>query len=109
LASYERAIATAKDGTSPRRPLDARVAESLAIAARYKFNDLDRELSAWQQRCLGAEDQLRRSQTHVRELEAHLRDLDQVPPPPPADPGRPRWSLRRRIRKILGGLQPRGR
>lgn len=112
LASYERAIATAKDGTSPRGALDPRVAESLAIAARYKFNDLDRELSAWQQRCLGAEDQLRRSQTHVGELETRLRDLDQVPPPPPPTPrdtSRPRWSLRRRIQKILAGLQPRTR
>jgi glycosyltransferase involved in cell wall biosynthesis len=116
FACYEKAIATAKDGTSPRRPLDASVAESLAIAARYKFNDLERELAAWQQRCLGAEAQLHTARLHAGKLEAQLRDLGREPAPAPAPAlpaaaatpeKRPRWSLRRRIKKIRDGLQRR--
>lgn len=123
FASYERAIATARDRTSPRQPLDATVRESLAIAARYKFNDLERELSAWQQRCHGAEAQLRTAQMHAQKLEEHLREVGQRPAPPPpvppptpvpppqaaapAQPKRPRWSLKRRIEKIRDGMQRR--
>ncbi len=119
LACYQKAIATQKDGSSPRQALEPRVQESLAIAARYKFNNLERELAAWQQRCLGAEGQLRRSQLHVGRLEEQLRDQGRepvAPPPPeppppppagavPAQPRRPRWSLKRRIGKIMAGLR----
>lgn len=122
LACYQRAIDTARDGTSPRKPLDAAVHESLASAARYKFNDLERELSAWQQRCLGAESQLHNVQLHARSLADQLRDVGREPaaaPPPVAPPSpppvrpptverhRPRWSLKRRIEKIRDGLQRR--
>lgn len=122
FACYEKAIATARDGTSPRRALEPRIAESLAIAARYKFNDLERELAAWQQRCLGAENQLRQARGHALKLEEQLRDAGKQPaaaPPPeplppkpqprtePPPPKRPRWSLKRRIQKIKDGIERR--
>lgn len=127
LASYQKAIETAKNGTSPRKQLDVSVRDSLAIAARYKFNDLERELAAWQQRCLGAESQLRTAQMHAGKLETRLAELGQQPsPPPPAPPPpppttrepdpalvaqmtapRPRWSLKRRIQKIRNALKGR--
>ncbi|HEX5054294.1 MAG TPA: glycosyltransferase family 1 protein [Planctomycetota bacterium] len=117
FASYEKAIATARSGASPRQPLDARVVESLAVAARYKFNDLERELAAWQHRCLGAEAQLQTSRSHAAKLEVQLRELGQTPaappaPPPanqaaPGEPRRPRWSLKRRIQKMRDGLDRR--
>lgn len=127
VACYQKAIETAANGTSPRKPLDASVSESLAIAARYKFNDLERELAAWQQRCLGAEQQLRTAQMHATKLERQLADggREPLPPPPPPPPPvpttrepdpallaefskpRPRWSLKRRIRKIREALRRR--
>jgi len=120
VACYEKAIASAKSGKSPRKPLDPVVAESLAIAARYKFNDLDRELAAWQQRALGAEVQLDHARRHAARLEAQLRDDGKTPAPPPPPPTpplpatngaptkpRPRWSLKRRMKKIRDGLKKR--
>lgn len=122
FASYEKAIATAKSGKSPRKTLDPVVAESLAIAARYKFNDLERELAAWQQRAFGAETQLNAAKLHASQLEAQLRDdgktpvaapkPESPPSPPPATNGaaterRPRWSLKRRMKKIRDGLKKR--
>ncbi|MEO6595857.1 MAG: glycosyltransferase family 1 protein [Planctomycetota bacterium] len=116
LACYEKAIATAKSGASPRQALDTRMTECLAIAARYKFNDLERERAAWQQRCLGAEAQLNASQSHAGKLEAQLRELGQKPAAPPPvqpqppstnEPKRPRWSLKRRLRKLRDGIDRR--
>ena len=114
FACYEKAIATAKDGTSPRKPLDPAVYESLASAARYKFNDLERELAAWQQRCLGAESQLHAARVHTGKLESQLREGGQRPAAAPPSHGqhgpqgkRPRFSLKRRIKKIRDGLQRR--
>lgn len=121
FACYEKAIASAKDGTSPRKKLEPRIAESLAIAARYKFNDVERELAAWQQRCIGAENQLRTSRGHAQKLEEQLREIGRqpvaAPPPEPLPPKpqphaepqakRPRWSLKRRIEKIKSGLNRR--
>ncbi|MBL8748068.1 MAG: glycosyltransferase family 4 protein [Planctomycetes bacterium] len=122
FASYEKAIASAKSGKSPRKRLDPVVYESLAIAARYKFNDLERELAAWQRRAHGAEVQLNTARVHATQLEHQLRELGErpkAPPPPPktepkAEPEasrapassekRPRWSLKRRIKKIKDGL-----
>jgi hypothetical protein len=121
FACYERAIESAKSGTSPRHPLDPRVRESLAVAARYKFNDLDRELAAWQQRCLNAEAHLNNVSAHAGKLEALLREMGQKPAPAPAPPPpvpttmdpaaqkRPRWSLKRRIKKIRDGLNRRNK
>jgi alpha-1,3-rhamnosyl/mannosyltransferase len=125
LACYQKAIATAKDGTSPRKPLDASVRASLASAARYKFNDLERELVAWQQRCLGAEQQLQRAQTYATKLEARITHLGELPisqpAPPPKPPttmeprakaepaSRPRWSLKRRLQKIRDAKQKRSK
>lgn len=124
FACYERAIATAKAGTSPRKRLDPAVYESLASAARYKFNDLERELAAWQQRCLGAEAQLHTARVQANTLAAQLREAGHEPavvpppaPPPPESPpkqpqpdrARPRWSLKRRLQKIRDGLQRRGK
>jgi hypothetical protein len=119
FACYVKAIESAKAGTSPRPPLDPGIRECLAVAARYKFNDLDRELAAWQQRCLNAEAQLHTVSVHAGKLEARLREMGQQPaPPPPAPPPvptstdpalakRPRWSLKRRIKKIRDGLRRR--
>lgn len=120
FACYEKAIATAKSGKSPRKRLDPVVSDSLAIAARYKFNDLERELSAWQHRALGAEVQLNTAKLHAQKLEQQLREVGQNPvPPPKAEPAppaqsaphagerRPRWSLKRRLKKIRDGLQRR--
>ena len=119
FACYEKAIESAKSGTSPRQPLEPRIRESLAVAARYKFNDLDRELAAWQQRCLNAEAQLHAVNVHAGRLEASLREMGQqpkpapTPPPPvptstdPAETKRPRWSLKRRMKKIRDGLRRR--
>jgi glycosyltransferase involved in cell wall biosynthesis len=119
FACYEKAVATAKDGTSPRQRLDPVVSESLAIAARYKFNDLERELAAWQTRCLGAETQLNTARSHAAKMEAQLREAGHTPPPTPPPPPpepypehtshgqRPRWSLKRRMKKIRDGLQRR--
>lgn len=127
LASYEKAIATAKSGKSPRKRLTPTVYESLAIAARYKFNDVERELAAWQHRAHGAEVQLNTAKLHASKLEQQLREMGQKPvaaPPPEPQQGeaqpteskspssagkRPRWSLKRRIEKIRNGLQRRGK
>lgn len=121
LQCYQNAIATAREGTSPRPKLDPAVRDSLAIAARYKFNDLERELAAWQQRCLGAEAQLTAARLHGGKLDARLRELGEEPPPPPVpllkeppanghgQARRPRWSLKRRIQKIRDGWNRRRR
>jgi hypothetical protein len=112
LECYRHAIESARTRKSPRTPLDERVRESLAIAARYKFNDVERELAAWQQRCLGAEAQLQQARDHARRLETDLRELGHQPPPllplpQSTSPRRPRWSLKRRLQKIRDGLNRR--
>jgi glycosyltransferase involved in cell wall biosynthesis len=114
FACYEKAVASARDGSSPRAPLEERMAQCLSIAARYRFNDAERELVAWKQRCLGVEEQFQRVQAHAQQLEARLLEAGQTPPPPlpppplpPAEPRRPRWSLKRRMGKIRDGIRRR--
>lgn len=114
---YRKAVETAADGTSPReRPSEA-VRESLRVIARYKYNDVERELAAWQHRCHGAEGQLRRALDYAKALEAMLQELGrkpaiarpeiQLPPAPTAGAARPRWSVRRRMQKIRDGFRRR--
>ena len=114
---YRKAVETAANGTSPReRPSEA-VRESLRVIARYKYNDAERELAAWQHRCHGAEGQLRRALDYAKSLEAMLQELGRkpaiarpeisLPPMPATGAARPRWSVRRRMQKIRDGIRRR--
>ena len=111
---YRNAIRTAKDGTSPRPKVSDELRESLSVIAHYGQDDFEKQSQAWQQRCLGAEGQLHRAQSHSAKLEEMLTQLNRRPPEPPKEEPlaevplnvkRPRWSLRRRLRKIQDGLR----
>jgi hypothetical protein len=113
---YRNAIATAKDRSSPRPEVSDPIVDMLSVISRYGQDDAEKQSSAWQQRCLGAEGQLRRAQAHSAKLEEMLVELQQTPPEAPKEEPlakvivngkRPRWSLRRRIRKIQDGLRER--
>jgi glycosyltransferase involved in cell wall biosynthesis len=113
---YRNAIATAKDRSSPRPEVSDPIVDMLSVISRYGQDDAEKQSSAWQQRCLGAESQLRRAHAHSAKLEEMLVELQQTPPEAPKEEPlakvivngkRPRWSLRRRIRKIQDGLRER--
>jgi glycosyltransferase involved in cell wall biosynthesis len=105
---YDRAIAQAR--RRPRPVLGPELRTILEVCADSPFN-ADRELVAWQERCLSVENTLRETQARLRALQP---DAPPPPPPapPPAEPGptpspAPRFSLRRRMRKIRESLRRR--
>ena len=85
---------------------------ALAIIARSPFDQAG-ELAAWTERCLGAERRLSRAEVEGQATGQRLHELEAasgMPVTPPTENHnhrRPRWSLRRRIRKIRDGLRKR--
>ena len=120
VQSYRLAIEESEKSPNERkRPqLPTEAVEAILVQARSPFS-AERELSAWQERCLSVENTL-------RELRARIEQLQSVPsatqpaqpaPAPIAPPSlplapmnahehepRPRFSLKRRIEKIRAGL-----
>ncbi len=111
VACYQRAIETAKQ----RRVTDGDLYECLRVASHRPDNHTG-ELSAWQERCLSAERHARDVEVNRNQILKKLQKLErqlgrQVSEAAPAHEGngrpRPRWSLRRRIRKIRDGIRKR--
>ena len=120
VESYRLAIAEAeKPANARKRPqLPKEAVEAILVQARSPFS-AERELAAWQERCLSVENTL-------RELRARIEQLQNAPsatqpaqpaPAPVAPPSlplapmnaqeqapRPRFSLKRRIEKIRAGF-----
>jgi alpha-1,3-rhamnosyl/mannosyltransferase len=95
LRCYDNAI----EASASRPRLAADVCARLQSAAAYPF-DQGKDLAAWRERCLAAErtlDELR------RRLDLPAPEVPQRPTAPGEDL-RPRWSLKRRLKKIRDGL-----
>lgn len=126
VESYRRAISAAKKPQSARkRPtMGAESVESLLLQARAPFS-AERELAAWQERCLSVENTLRELRVRLEQHQAAAAASaastsaasSVAPPSPPLAPmagdakepgangeSRPRYSLRRRIQKIREGF-----
>ena len=126
VESYRQAIAASKQAQSARkRPtLGVESAESLLVQARAPFST-ERELAAWQERCLSVENTLRELRLRLEQHQAAAAASAAAtsapstiaPPSPPLAPmsveakdpvdagePRPKFSLRRRIQKIRAGL-----
>jgi glycosyltransferase involved in cell wall biosynthesis len=110
VASYRRAIEAARK----REITDEDLHESLRVASHRPENNTG-ELSAWQERCLNAERHARDVEANrdlilkkLQKLEKEMgRQVSQAPVPEGNGRPRPRWSLRRRIRKIRDGIRKR--
>lgn len=111
ITCYRNAIAAARE-----RPTHLSRGEVLDILRTSSTSQIDdaKLLAAWQERCLSVESRLEAARTHIGSLEAKLAEAQiatpeapDLTPPPPMDTGprRPRWSLRRRLRKIRDGLR----
>lgn len=129
IACYRKAIdESAKPEAVRKRPKLAPAAvESLLVQAKAPFST-ERELAAWQERCLSVENTLRELRVRLDQLQsaplpatataASTQQAQQSvePPPPPALPlapmdenrssqsHRPKFSIKRRIQKIRAGL-----
>lgn len=109
LVCYQRAIAAAKK--NPRR--DADLIDLLENVAQCPPNDAG-ELAAWKERCLDMEEHVRAVEGNRDDILLQLQELQVrngepvTPPPEPTvfdqSPTRPRWSFKRRLRKIRDGL-----
>lgn len=110
LDCYRAAREASNDGSSQRPRLAPELVETLRIQSTSKFDDA-RRAAEWEQRFRSSEAGLAELHGHCAELEARIRDQGEspppAPPPPPVQPRRPRWSLRRRLRKIRDGLRRR--
>lgn len=112
VASYRRAI----EASRKREVTDEDLYESLRVASHRPENNTG-ELSAWQERCLNAERHARDVEANrdlilkkLQKLEMEIgRQVSQAPSTPVEGNGRPRprWSLRRRLRKIRDGIKKR--
>lgn len=109
VESYGRAIGRSKGGKRRKRaavPPD--ILNVLAVQAQSPFST-ERELAAWQERCLSVENSLREAQERLRLFEPSVEPTPPPPPPPsmalrePESP-RARFSLGRRMRKIRDSL-----
>jgi hypothetical protein len=107
---YEKARADSRRKQRRRPVLDQSMRAILEVCANSPFH-AERELAAWQERCLSVEHSLHEARERLRVLQA---DGLPPPPPPPPAPGAPaagpaalqaRFSLRRRWRKIRDGLR----
>ncbi len=129
IECYRKAIAESSKQTSEGKStkLAPAVIESLLVQARAPFST-ERELAAWQERCLSVENTLRELRVRLDQAQsapmpaATLAGFAQTapqmaaPPPPPAlalapmtesdspQPQRPRFSIARRLQKIRAGL-----
>jgi len=115
---YGRAIGKGNKGNKlgkrRRAGLSPDVLGALLVQAQSPFR-VERELAAWQERCLSVENTLRETLERLRALEpdrapspAEATDAATTDTPPPAAPQRPRFSLTRRMRKIRDRLLGRG-
>ncbi len=114
--AQKRGIAGGRKGRRSRRQqkileLNEDLRQILEVCAKSPFF-AERELAAWQERCLSVEHTLRETQERL----AALQPGEAAPPPPPPPPPpifmdqaeqaeRPRFSLRRRMNKIRDGLR----
>jgi hypothetical protein len=111
---YEKAVASSHRKHRRRPVLDPAIQAILEVCAHSPFQ-ADRELAAWQDRCLSVENSLREARDRLRVLQPDVPPPPAPPPPPAAlatpdgvpEPPRPRFSLRRRLRKIRDGLRRR--
>ena len=110
---YENAIRMSGKGKRRKRKpvLGSDMLAILNVCATSPFS-AERELAAWQERCLSVEHSLRDTQQRLAELQpgAKVEELPPVPPEVvPVEPAQnyQRFSLRRRIRKIRDGLRKR--
>jgi glycosyltransferase involved in cell wall biosynthesis len=120
VACYRRAM----DAAKKREVTDEDLYESLRVAVHGPENETKTnhtggvgELGAWQERCLSAERHARNVEANrdlilkkLHKLEREMgRQVSQAPQPQVEGNGRPRprWSLRRRMRKIRDGIRKR--
>ncbi|MGE3172060.1 MAG: glycosyltransferase family 4 protein [Planctomycetota bacterium] len=114
IRCYERAIAESRRGKKGRkRPaLPTELVQMLQVQATSPFS-ADRELAAWQERCLSVENTLNELRMRLNALQPEAPTPAPPPPPPVPDlaaapeTSRPRFSLRRRMRKIRDSLRRR--
>jgi len=114
---YGRAIGKAGKGRAGKRrraALPPDVLGALLVQAQSPFR-VERELAAWQERCLSVENTLRETLERLRALEPDQTPRPPAPAPAPPDAGplpppaaAPRFSLTRRMRKIRDRLLGRG-
>ncbi len=111
IECYGKAIGKSNKAAKKRRhtSLPPETLSMLTIQAQSPFN-AERELAAWQERCLSVENTLRETQARLRQLEPGAPPPVAPPPPPPlvettpTEASRPRFSLVRRMRKIRDSL-----
>jgi glycosyltransferase involved in cell wall biosynthesis len=111
VACYEQAIADSKSRKKRARPpLPPEIARVLDVLATCPFS-VERELTAWQERCLSVENTLRELQAKVA---GQPRPGPLTQPTAPSalterepDEPRARFSLKRRIGKIKDGIKRR--
>lgn len=113
---YRKAIEESrKPEASRKRPKIAdSVVEALLVQANAPFS-VERELAAWQERCLSVENTLRELRARIDQQQSVcMSPVEHATPMPAtsvvAEPGpslaepRPKFSLKRRIQKIRAGL-----
>jgi len=113
FACYRKAVEAARASGKRRRPTVPKdLLPVLDVSSRSPFS-AERELAAWQERCLSVENSLREAQSELARLGSRMQAAAFPPPPEPGAPvaaaagSRPRFSLGRRIRKIREGLKKR--
>jgi hypothetical protein len=114
LQCYRDAIAAAKQGSSRRPRLSAELQQALRVIAASPFG-ADRELRSWQDRYHAVEQHARAVEANRDEILRLFNELRSrngqppiaVPSPLQHEPQRPRWSMRRRWRKIKARLRQR--
>jgi len=110
---YEKAVKQARKGKRrKKRPvLSSDMLSILSVCATSPFS-AERELAAWQERCLSVENSLRDTQRQLAELQPGTEPPPPLPPlPTSVSTDLPsqyqRFSLLRRMRKIRDGLRKR--
>ncbi len=112
VSCYRKAIQAANSSRRGDPRVSREMVRALAIIARSPFDQAG-ELLAWTERCLGAERRLSRAEAEGPATGRRLPELEAAsgmptnPAPENQNHRRPRWSLRRRIRKIRDGLRKR--
>jgi glycosyltransferase involved in cell wall biosynthesis len=118
IACYRNAIdESRKPEAARKRPkLTTAATESLQVQAVAPFS-VERELAAWQERCLSVENTLRELRVRIDQQQPPKMETPSMAQPPAAAPPmpaptlmsptedpRPKYSLMRRIRKIRAGF-----
>ena len=116
FACYQNAIDSSHRKARPRPTLSKPFARILSVLANSPFS-AERELAAWQERCLSVEHTLGELRAEFAKVAGRAAAPASMPPAPEpgapmvevtnAEPDRPRFSLRRRMRKIRDGIKKR--